>query len=173
MTVQSGKAVSAWDMVVTAPRIRAADSGRKSAGRFIVSLLCGTRNRAPEIDTAAGPDIQNFDFKTPFMADTDEAMDLQQPKHARPLAELGSSFPTADTCNVTRPTLSNDIAALEQELGHHPFERTTRVVLLTEACYLRLPDNCDLLNAQTAKKRWSSCPSATHAGGIAPSPMSD
>lgn len=74
-------------------------------------------------------------------------MNLQQLRYARALAELGSFVKAANRCAVTQPTLSNAIAALEQDLGHKLFERTTRSVKLTPIGAQLLPDICDLLNA--------------------------
>jgi LysR family transcriptional regulator, hydrogen peroxide-inducible genes activator len=79
-----------------------------------------------------------------------QAMNLQQLRYARMLAECNSFVEAANKCGVTQPTLSNGIAQLEEELGIRLFARTTRNVRLTEYGLLLLPGIVDLLNAQTA-----------------------
>jgi LysR family transcriptional regulator, hydrogen peroxide-inducible genes activator len=80
----------------------------------------------------------------------DPAMNMQQLRYARALAECGSFVQAANHCGVTQPTLSNGIAQLESELGQQLFARTTRTVRLTEAGTHLLPDIADILNAQAA-----------------------
>ena len=58
-------------------------------------------------------------------------MKLRQIEYAVRLAETLSFREAADKCNAAQPTLSNGVAALEQELGGRLFERTTREVKLT------------------------------------------
>jgi LysR family transcriptional regulator, hydrogen peroxide-inducible genes activator len=77
-------------------------------------------------------------------------MNLQQLRYVRALAELGSFVEAAKQCGVTQPTLSNGVAALEEELGLRLFVRTTRNVELSEFGRHLLPSIADLLNAQTA-----------------------
>jgi len=77
-------------------------------------------------------------------------VNLQQLRYARMLAEHGSFVEAANRCGVTQPTLSNGIAALEEELGVRLFARTTRSVRLTEYGQQLLPGIADVLNAQTA-----------------------
>lgn len=47
-------------------------------------------------------------------------------------AKLGSFSKTADELQITKSTISKQIAALEEELGAKLFRRTTRNLQLTE-----------------------------------------
>ena len=60
-------------------------------------------------------------------------MDLQQLRYVVEIAETGSFTRAAGRCHVTQSALSHQVAALERELGHKLFVRTSRSVRLTEA----------------------------------------
>jgi DNA-binding transcriptional LysR family regulator len=77
-------------------------------------------------------------------------MNLQQLRYVRALAETKSFVRAAEQCAVTQPTLSNGVAQLEDELGQRLFDRTTRVVSLTDFGRHVLPGLLDVLNAQAA-----------------------
>ena len=77
-------------------------------------------------------------------------MNPQQLRYVRALAETKSFVRAAEQCAVTQPTLSNGIAQLEQEFGQRLFDRTTRVVGLTDFGRHLLPSVLDVLNAQAA-----------------------
>ncbi len=77
-------------------------------------------------------------------------MNLQQLRYVRALAETTSFVRAAEQCGVTQPTLSNGVAQLEDELGQKLFNRTTRLVSLTDFGRHVLPGLLDVLNAQAA-----------------------
>lgn len=60
-------------------------------------------------------------------------MDLHQIEYFVKLAELGNFTRAAEACHVTQPTLSQQIAKLEAELGRQLFERLGRGARLTDA----------------------------------------
>lgn len=60
-------------------------------------------------------------------------MDLQQLRYVVEVAAEGSFTRAADRCFVTQSALSHQIAALERELGHRLFVRSSRSVRLSEA----------------------------------------
>jgi LysR family transcriptional regulator, hydrogen peroxide-inducible genes activator len=76
------------------------------------------------------------------------AMNLQQLRYARALADCSAFHLAAERCNVSQPTLSNGIAQLENELGRPLFARTTRKVQLTEFGQDLMPTIHEVLNAQ-------------------------
>lgn len=78
------------------------------------------------------------------------AINLQQLRYARALAEARSFVAAAERCHVTQPTLSNAIAQLERDLGQPLFARTTRSVNLTPFGAALLPSIAEVLNAQAA-----------------------
>ncbi len=60
-------------------------------------------------------------------------MDLQQLRYVVEVAAGGSFTRAAERCFVTQSALSHQIAALERELGHRLFVRSSRSVRLSEA----------------------------------------
>ncbi|WP_136037016.1 LysR family transcriptional regulator [Microbacterium sp. K35] len=60
-------------------------------------------------------------------------MDLQQLRYVVAVAATGSFTRAAEQCFVTQSALSHQMAALERELGHRLFARSSRSVRLTEA----------------------------------------
>ena len=60
-------------------------------------------------------------------------MELQQLRYFSALARLGNFTRAAESCHVSQPTLSQQIAKLEQELGQSLFERGGRTTVLSEA----------------------------------------
>lgn len=60
-------------------------------------------------------------------------MDLQQLRYFAAAARLGGFTRAAEACGVTQPTLSQQIAKLEAELGRPLFGRAGRGVTLTDA----------------------------------------
>lgn len=59
-------------------------------------------------------------------------MNLNQLRYADAVLQEGSFSKASDRCNVSQPTLSNGIAALEEEFGGNLFNRTTRKTEISE-----------------------------------------
>lgn len=66
-------------------------------------------------------------------------MELHQLQYFVAVAEVGSFSRAAQRCNVSQPSLSQQIIKLEHELGQRLFERLGRSVLLTAAGQALLP----------------------------------
>lgn len=60
-------------------------------------------------------------------------MELHQLRYAVAIAETGNFTRAAERCNVTQPSLSQQIINLESEIGHKLFHRLGRKAVLTEA----------------------------------------
>ncbi|PTX97941.1 LysR family transcriptional regulator [Opitutus sp. ER46] len=60
-------------------------------------------------------------------------MELHQLRYLVAVAESGNFTRAAERCNVTQPSLSQQIINLEQEVGHKLFHRLGRKAVLTEA----------------------------------------
>ncbi len=60
-------------------------------------------------------------------------MELHQLRYFVAVAETGNFTRAAERCNVTQPSLSQQIINLEQELSHKLFHRLGRKAVLTEA----------------------------------------
>ncbi len=60
-------------------------------------------------------------------------MELHQLRYLVAVAETGNFTRAAERCNVTQPSLSQQILNLEQEVGHKLFHRLGRKAVLTEA----------------------------------------
>lgn len=60
-------------------------------------------------------------------------MEMHQLRYFAKVAELGNFTRAAEQCHVSQPSLSQQIAKLEEELGQPLFERLGRSVRLTEA----------------------------------------
>jgi len=60
-------------------------------------------------------------------------MEIYQLRYFATVAELGNFTRAAERCNVSQPSLSQQILNLEGELGHKLFHRLGRKVVLTEA----------------------------------------
>jgi LysR family hydrogen peroxide-inducible transcriptional activator len=60
-------------------------------------------------------------------------MEMHQLRYFAKVAELGNVTRAAEACHVSQPSLSQQIAKLERELGQPLFERLGRGVRLTEA----------------------------------------
>ena len=60
-------------------------------------------------------------------------MELNQLRYAVAIAETGNFTRAAERCNVTQPSLSQQILNLEREIGHKLFHRLGRKAVLTEA----------------------------------------
>ena len=59
-------------------------------------------------------------------------MNLNQLYYFRTLAELEHYTKAAEKLNISQPTLSHSIAAMEKELGANLFEKQGRNVVLTK-----------------------------------------
>lgn len=70
---------------------------------------------------------------TPVMNRDHGQMDLSQLRYVVEVADASSFTRAAERCFVTQSALSHQIAALERELGHRLFVRSSRSVRLTEA----------------------------------------
>jgi LysR family hydrogen peroxide-inducible transcriptional activator len=60
-------------------------------------------------------------------------MELQQLRYFSSVADLANFTRAAEHCNVSQPSLSQQIINLEKELGHKLFHRLGRKAVLTEA----------------------------------------
>jgi LysR family hydrogen peroxide-inducible transcriptional activator len=60
-------------------------------------------------------------------------MEIHQLRYLVAVAETGNFTRAAERCNVTQPSLSQQIINLEQEVGHKLFHRLGRKAVLTEA----------------------------------------
>ena len=60
-------------------------------------------------------------------------MEMHQLRYFAKVAELGNVTRAAEACHVSQPSLSQQIAKLERELGQPLLERLGRGVRLTEA----------------------------------------
>jgi LysR family hydrogen peroxide-inducible transcriptional activator len=60
-------------------------------------------------------------------------MELQQLRYFSSVADLSNFTRAAEHCNVSQPSLSQQIINLEKELGHKLFHRLGRKAVLTEA----------------------------------------
>ncbi len=60
-------------------------------------------------------------------------MEINQLRYAVAIADTGNFTRAAERCNVTQPSLSQQIISLERELGHKLFHRLGRKAVLTEA----------------------------------------
>lgn len=60
-------------------------------------------------------------------------MELHQLRYLVAVAESGNFTRAAERCNVTQPSLSQQVLNLEQEVGHKLFHRLGRRAVLTEA----------------------------------------
>ncbi len=60
-------------------------------------------------------------------------MELHQLRYSLAVAETGNFTRAAERCNVTQPSLSQQVLNLEREIGHKLFHRLGRKAVLTEA----------------------------------------
>lgn len=72
-------------------------------------------------------------------------MEIHQLTYFVAVAETGSFSRAAERCNITQPSLSQQIMKLEQELGETLFERLPRKVVLTDAGRILLPRAVNIL----------------------------
>ncbi len=72
-------------------------------------------------------------------------MEIHQLTYFVAVAETGSFSRAAERCNITQPSLSQQIMKLEQELGETLFERLPRKVVLTDAGRILLPRAISIL----------------------------
>jgi LysR family transcriptional regulator, hydrogen peroxide-inducible genes activator len=81
-------------------------------------------------------------------------MEMHQLRYFVKAAELGNFTRAAEQCFVSQPSLSQQIAKLEQELGQPVFERLGRKVVLTDAGRVLLEHAQNILSqADEAKNR--------------------
>ena len=66
-------------------------------------------------------------------------MEIHQLNYFVAVAETGGFSRAAERCNVSQPSLSQQIIKLEGELGEKLFDRIGRKVVLTEAGHNLLP----------------------------------
>ena len=82
-----------------------------------------------------------------------EGMDLQQLRYVVEVADASSFTRAAERCFVSQSALSHRIAALERELGHRLFVRSSRRVRLSEAGEAFVgPARAALRSAEQAKE---------------------
>lgn len=72
-------------------------------------------------------------------------MEIHQLTYFVAVAETGSFSRAAERCNITQPSLSQQIMKLEHELGEALFERLPRKVVLTDAGRILLPRAVNIL----------------------------
>ena len=72
-------------------------------------------------------------------------MEIHQLTYFVAVAETGSFSRAAERCNITQPSLSQQIMKLEQELGEPLFDRLPRKVVLTDAGRMLLPRAISIL----------------------------
>ncbi len=72
-------------------------------------------------------------------------MEVHQLTYFVAVAETGSFSRAAERCNITQPSLSQQIMKLEQELGEPLFERLPRKVVLTDTGRILLPRALSIL----------------------------
>lgn len=72
-------------------------------------------------------------------------MEIHQLTYFVAVAETGSFSRAAERCNITQPSLSQQVMKLEQELGEALFERLPRKVVLTDAGRILLPRAISIL----------------------------
>lgn len=73
-------------------------------------------------------------------------MEIHQLTYFVAVAETGSFSRAAERCNITQPSLSQQIQKLEQELGEALFDRLPRKVVLTDAGRTLLPRAINILS---------------------------
>lgn len=79
-------------------------------------------------------------------------MELRQLEYFVAIVETGSFSRAAERCNITQPSLSQQIIKLEQELGHALFDRLGRSIAITEIGELFYPRALSILSdVQQAK----------------------
>jgi LysR family hydrogen peroxide-inducible transcriptional activator len=86
-------------------------------------------------------------------------MELQQLRYVTAVAEVGNFTRASERCNVSQPSLSQQIMNLEKELGHKLFHRLGRRAVLTEAGTIFL-DRAQriLFEVESATKEMSDSP---------------
>lgn len=91
-------------------------------------------------------------------------IELHQLHYFVAVAEMGSFSRAAQRCNVSQPSLSQQIIKLEHELGQRLFERLGRSVLLTAAGQALLPQAQRIPFFCKARLNLNSRPSACSSG---------
>ena len=94
-------------------------------------------------------------------------MELRQPEYFLAVAEAGHFTRAAEALHVAQPSLSQQIRALERELGVPVFERTSRRVRLTAAGESLLPYARQALTAVADARRELREQRATPSGRVA------
>lgn len=85
-------------------------------------------------------------------------MEIQQLRYFVAVAELENFTRAAEQCHVTQPSLSQQIAKLERELGTRLLDRLGRTVVLTEAGSELLPRARRVLSEVDAAEKWFKKP---------------
>jgi len=87
-------------------------------------------------------------------------MELHQLRYAIAVADTGNFTRASERCNVTQPSLSQQIINLEKEIGHKLFHRLGRKAVLTEAGTVFLERaRRILIEVENASKELSDHPS--------------
>lgn len=87
-------------------------------------------------------------------------MEMHQLRYAVAVADAGNFTRASERCNVTQPTLSQQVINLESEIGHKLFHRLGRKAVLTEAGAVFLERARRILfEAENAAKELSDHPS--------------
>ena len=87
-------------------------------------------------------------------------MEMHQLRYAVAVADTGNFTRAAERCNVTQPTLSQQILNLEAEIGHKLFHRLGRKAVLTDAGVVFLERARRILfEVENASKELSDHPS--------------
>lgn len=73
-------------------------------------------------------------------------MELHQLEYFVAVVETGSFSQAAARCNITQPSLSQQIINLEKELGHKLFNRLGRRITITQAGNLFYPRACSIIS---------------------------
>src|SRR5579863_6338149 len=94
-------------------------------------------------------------------------MEIQQLRYVCAIADTGNFSRAAEQCQVTQPSLSQQIRKLEEDLGAKLFDRLGRSVRLTEAGRAFLPHARAILDQMDVARTSVADKNADLRGGVA------